>query len=84
MSRGFRAFGVAPVPGSIAARIRDDIDAGLLGADVDADGLAAFHTAVIQGMNQQACDGATRQTLERVVDAAMAAWPGAPHRSDST
>ncbi|MFJ4246222.1 TetR/AcrR family transcriptional regulator [Streptomyces iakyrus] len=69
---------------SIAARIRADIDAGLLHADVDAGGLAAFYAAVVQGMNQQACDGATRQILERVVDAAMAAWPGAPHRSDST
>jgi AcrR family transcriptional regulator len=69
---------------SIAARIRTDIDTGLLPADVDAEGLAAFYAAVIQGMNQQACDGATRQTLERVVDAAMAAWPSAPHRSDST
>ncbi|MFF6948115.1 TetR/AcrR family transcriptional regulator [Streptomyces iakyrus] len=69
---------------SIADRIRADVDAGLLPADVDADGLGAFYAAVIQGMNQQACDGATRQTLERVADAAMAAWPGAPRRSDST
>ncbi|MEU0589484.1 TetR/AcrR family transcriptional regulator [Streptomyces sp. NPDC006132] len=65
---------------SIAARIRADIDAGLLAADVDADGLAAFYAAVVQGMNQQACDGAGRETLERVVDAAMAAWPGTPAR----
>jgi AcrR family transcriptional regulator len=68
---------------SIAARIRADIDAGLLPADVDADGLAAFYAAVIQGMNQQACDGATRETLERVADAAMAAWPDTPSRSTS-
>ncbi|MFE9031420.1 TetR/AcrR family transcriptional regulator [Streptomyces iakyrus] len=68
---------------SIVARIRADADAGLLPADVDADGLGAFYAAVIQGMNQQACDGATRQTLERVADAAMAAWPGASHRSDA-
>ncbi|MFF9808174.1 TetR/AcrR family transcriptional regulator [Streptomyces coeruleorubidus] len=66
---------------AIAAGIRADIDAGLLAADVDADGLAAFYAAVIQGMNQQACDGATRETLERVADAAMAAWPDAPPRS---
>lgn len=58
---------------SIAARIRADVDAGLLGVDVDADVLAAFYGAEIQGMNQQACDGATRQTLERVAEAAMAA-----------
>jgi AcrR family transcriptional regulator len=66
---------------SIAARIRADMERGLLTPDVDADGLAAFYAAVIQGMNQQACDGATRKTLERVADAAMAAWPDAPPRS---
>ncbi|MFF4018690.1 TetR/AcrR family transcriptional regulator [Streptomyces sp. NPDC001843] len=68
---------------SIAARIRADVDAGLLLADTDTDGLAAFYAAVIQGMNQQACDGATRETLERVADAAMAAWPEAPSRAGS-
>ncbi|MFD3698097.1 TetR/AcrR family transcriptional regulator [Streptomyces sp. NPDC058646] len=74
---------------SFATRIRADIDAGLLPAHVDADGLAAFYAAVIQGMHQQACDGAGRETLDRVVDAAMAAWPQAtgapgppPHGSD--
>ncbi|MCX4696333.1 TetR/AcrR family transcriptional regulator [Streptomyces sp. NBC_01408] len=65
---------------SIANRIRADIDAGLLPAHVDADGLAAFYAAVIQGMSQQACDGAGREALDRVVDAAMAAWPQAPHK----
>ncbi|MER6785122.1 TetR family transcriptional regulator C-terminal domain-containing protein [Streptomyces sp. NPDC000658] len=63
---------------SIAACIRADIDAGRLPGDLDADELAAFHAAAIQGMNQQAVDGATREILERVVDAAMAAWPDAP------
>ncbi|MEU6592814.1 TetR/AcrR family transcriptional regulator [Streptomyces sp. NPDC046881] len=60
---------------SLAACIRTDVDAGRLPADTDADGLAAFYAAVVQGMNQQAVDGATRETLERVADAAMAAWP---------
>ncbi|WHM40805.1 TetR/AcrR family transcriptional regulator [Streptomyces sp. BPTC-684] len=68
---------------SIATRIRADIDAGLLPAHVDADGLATFYAAVIQGMNQQACDGAGREALDRVVDAAMAAWPQTPNRSAS-
>ncbi|MGW2620633.1 TetR/AcrR family transcriptional regulator [Streptomyces sp. NPDC001500] len=63
---------------SIAACIRADVDAGRLPGDLDADGLAAFYAAVIQGMNQQAVDGTTREILERVVDAAMAAWPDAP------
>ncbi|WP_438296179.1 TetR/AcrR family transcriptional regulator [Streptomyces sp. HUAS TT7] len=63
---------------AIAARIRADIDAGQLPSDTDADGLAAFYAAVIQGMNQQAWDGTGRETLNRVADAAMAAWPEKP------
>ncbi|MEV6399787.1 TetR/AcrR family transcriptional regulator [Streptomyces sp. NPDC051907] len=66
---------------SIAARIRTDVDAGRLPADVDPDGLASFYAVVIQGMNQQACDGAGRESLDRVVDAAMAAWPQPPRAS---
>ncbi|MFH8487575.1 TetR/AcrR family transcriptional regulator [Streptomyces longisporoflavus] len=60
---------------AIAACIRADIDARRLPADTDADGLAAFYAAVIQGMNQQAWDGVGQAMLERVADAAMAAWP---------
>ncbi|MEU5838087.1 TetR/AcrR family transcriptional regulator [Streptomyces diacarni] len=69
---------------SIAACIRADIDAGRLPADTDAEGLAAFYAAVIQGMNQQAWDGAGRETLERVADSAMAAWPVPPRPSEPT
>lgn len=66
---------------AIAACIRADVDAGRLPADTDAEGLATFYAAVIQGMNQQACDGADRPALERVVDLAMTAWPKNPERS---
>ncbi|MDL4821169.1 TetR/AcrR family transcriptional regulator [Actinomadura opuntiae] len=64
---------------AIAACIRADIDAGRLPATTDADGLAAFYAAVIQGMNQQACDGATRETLQHIADTAMTAWPTTEH-----
>ncbi|WP_328966832.1 TetR/AcrR family transcriptional regulator [Streptomyces sp. NBC_00239] len=64
---------------AIAARIRADIDAERLPADTDADGLAAFYAVVVQGMNQQAWDGTGRETLDRVADAAMAAWPEPAH-----
>ncbi|MFE1342391.1 TetR/AcrR family transcriptional regulator [Streptomyces sp. NPDC058733] len=63
---------------AIAARVRADIDAGLLAPEVDADGLASYCAAVIQGMNQQACDGADRRTLEHIAELAMAAWPAPP------
>ncbi|MDX3379395.1 TetR/AcrR family transcriptional regulator [Streptomyces sp. ME02-6991-2A] len=58
-----------------AARVQADIDAGLLPDDTDAEGLAVFYAAVVQGMNQQACDGVGREALERVADVAMAAFP---------
>ncbi|MFI6055593.1 TetR/AcrR family transcriptional regulator [Streptomyces violascens] len=60
---------------AIAARIRTDMETGQLPPHTDADGLAAFYAAVIQGMNQQAWDGTDRETLNRVADMAMAAWP---------
>ncbi|MFJ9529533.1 TetR/AcrR family transcriptional regulator [Streptomyces cyaneofuscatus] len=58
-----------------AARVQADIDAGLLPDGTDAEGLAVFCAAVVQGMNQQACDGVGREALERMVDVAMAAFP---------
>lgn len=60
---------------SIAAAIRMDIDAGRLPGGTDHETLAAFYAAVIQGMNQQACDGASRHVLEAVAESAMRAWP---------
>ncbi|WP_329377471.1 TetR/AcrR family transcriptional regulator [Streptomyces sp. NBC_01351] len=60
---------------SLAALIRRDVETGALPGDVDAEGLATFYASVIQGMNQQAVDGASRETLEKVAEAAMRAWP---------
>ncbi|MGP3969578.1 TetR/AcrR family transcriptional regulator [Streptomyces sp. 6N223] len=56
-------------------RIRADVEAGVLPADTDARGLARFSAVVMQGMSQQARDGATREQLEKVAEAAMRAWP---------
>lgn len=59
------------------SRIRADIAAGELPVDTDAATLARHAGAVIQGMSQQARDGATRQELEAVAELAMAIWPRA-------
>jgi hypothetical protein len=59
----------------IQQRIQNDIDAGLLPATTDARGLAVFTGATIQGMSQQARDGATRSDLESIAEAALLAWP---------
>jgi AcrR family transcriptional regulator len=56
-------------------RILHAIQAGEMGDEVDAEGLAGHIMAVIQGMSTLARDGAARDKLMRVADAAMLAWP---------
>ncbi|MFH8406577.1 TetR/AcrR family transcriptional regulator [Streptomyces sp. NPDC018019] len=60
---------------TVEERVRSDIAAGELPAGTDAHALATYSAAVLQGMSQQARDGADRTTLERVAELAMAAWP---------
>jgi AcrR family transcriptional regulator len=59
----------------VEARIRADIRAGILPAGTDAPTLARLVGVTLQGMSQQARDGATRAELESVAAAAMRAWP---------
>ncbi|MEU2713774.1 TetR/AcrR family transcriptional regulator [Streptomyces sp. NPDC007205] len=64
--------------GTIAAlesRIRTDLAAGRLPAGTDAAALARHTGAMIQGMSQQARDGASREELEALAEIAMAIWP---------
>lgn len=60
---------------ALAEKIRIDVDAGALPSDTDADSLATFYAATIQGMNTQACDGATADELRAIGALAMRAWP---------
>ncbi|GAA0622218.1 TetR/AcrR family transcriptional regulator [Kribbella sandramycini] len=55
-------------------RIQADVDAGVLPKTTDADGLATYFAATIQGMSQQARDGATQAQLTRVAELAAAVW----------
>lgn len=59
----------------VERRIRADVAAGVLPGDTDAVALARFFGAVMQGMSQQARDGASREELTAVAEAAMRAWP---------
>ncbi|MFF8725030.1 TetR/AcrR family transcriptional regulator [Streptomyces sp. NPDC015171] len=59
----------------LESRIRADIAAGLLPAGTDAAALARHTGAMIQGMSQQARDGARREELEAVAEIAMSIWP---------
>jgi AcrR family transcriptional regulator len=66
-----RTAGVA----ALEARIRADATAGLLPAGTDSAALARHTAAMIQGMSQQARDGASREELEALAEIAMAIWP---------
>jgi AcrR family transcriptional regulator len=57
------------------SRIRAGIAAGELPAGTDAAALARHAGAVVQGMSQQARDGASREELEAVAEIAMSIWP---------
>ncbi|ANS67856.1 TetR-family transcriptional regulator [Streptomyces lincolnensis] len=57
------------------SRIRVGIAAGELPAGADATALARHVGAIIQGMSQQARDGASREELEALAEIAMAIWP---------
>jgi hypothetical protein len=43
----------------------------------DAEALAAFYAAVVQGLSIQARDGVDRHMLETIAATALRAWPGA-------
>ncbi|WP_037731685.1 TetR/AcrR family transcriptional regulator [Streptomyces megasporus] len=61
---------------ALTSRIRAGVEAGELPEETDAAALARFVGAVLQGMSQQARDGAGREELEAVAATAMRAWPG--------
>ncbi len=60
----------------IKARIARGIAEGEMPVDTDPCALARFYETVIQGMTIQARDGASREALLAVGEAAMRAWPG--------
>lgn len=49
---------------------------GRIAATIDAADLARFYVSVLHGLAIQACDGASRAQLQRVVHRALEAWPG--------
>ncbi|MGP4050117.1 TetR/AcrR family transcriptional regulator [Streptomyces sp. 2A115] len=62
---------------AIESRIRAGVAAGELPADIDAAALARHTGAMIQGMSQQARDGAGKAELEALAELAMGIWPPA-------
>jgi AcrR family transcriptional regulator len=70
---------LAAIRRNIEERLKNRIDRAVetseLPENTDAAALAAFVMAVIQGLSTLARDGAKREKLKRVADAAMRAWP---------
>ncbi|MBU5948189.1 TetR/AcrR family transcriptional regulator [Streptomyces sp. PAM3C] len=60
---------------SFETRLEDARSRGSLGQDTDTRALAVYFAAVVQGMSQQARDGATAQELRHVAELAMTVWP---------
>ncbi|KUM94070.1 TetR family transcriptional regulator [Streptomyces cellostaticus] len=60
---------------ALESRIRADVAGGRLPAGTDSAALARHTGAMIQGMSQQARDGAGRAELEALAEIAMAIWP---------
>jgi AcrR family transcriptional regulator len=52
-------------------------DEGDLAEHVDPEALATYLTTVMQGLSIKAGAGASRETLERIVDTTLAIWPSA-------
>jgi AcrR family transcriptional regulator len=59
------------------SRINADVVAGVLPQDTDAAALARHAGAMIQGMSQQARDGASRAELEGLAEITLSIWPRA-------
>ncbi|MBW9116795.1 TetR/AcrR family transcriptional regulator [Rhizobium cauense] len=61
---------------TLKARFDRAVEEDELPSATDTDTLARFYGAIIQGMSAQACDGACNALLKRMIDLALAAWPG--------
>lgn len=57
------------------ARIERGISEGDVPSGANAAALASFYMAVLQGMSLHAKDGASRELLKQIGDAALLAWP---------
>lgn len=69
--RGRRNANIA----AFESRIKADMVTGVLPQNTDAAALARHTGAMIQGMSQQARDGASRAELEALAEIALSIWP---------
>ena len=64
------------IQGAIEERIRRGIADGDVSAGADVKVISAFLMTVLQGLSLRARDGAAREAMLQIADAAMAAWDG--------
>ncbi|MFD4510852.1 hypothetical protein [Streptomyces sp. NPDC058457] len=74
VEQDLRARRVADIR-SFEERLKSAEARGSLPAGTDARAPAVYFAVVVQGMSQQARDGATTAELRRAAEYAMAAWP---------
>jgi AcrR family transcriptional regulator len=58
----------------LAARLKRGVAAGEISRHADVNAIASYYVTVQQGMSIQARDGRSRQVLESIARAALAAW----------
>jgi AcrR family transcriptional regulator len=58
----------------IRQRLRRGVAEGNMPAEADTNMLASFYSSIVDGMAIRARDGASRKTLNLIVDRAMSAW----------
>ncbi|WP_119305117.1 TetR/AcrR family transcriptional regulator [Dongia deserti] len=62
------------IQAALEERLRRGIAEGDLPSDADVRSIAAFYITVMQGLSLRARDGASREAMTKVADAAMMAW----------
>lgn len=67
----------------IRQRLEEAVRHGDLSVEEDLTALSEFYSAVLRSLSLLAQDGASRDTLVRVVTTAMRAWPGPLHSAGS-
>jgi len=65
----------------LAERLRQGVEAGEIAPEVNVKAIASYYVTVQQGMSIQARDGASRQDLEAIARAALAAWEALTRRA---
>lgn len=64
------------IQAALEERLRRGIADGDLPAQANVKAIAAFYMTVMQGLSLRARDGASREAMLQVADAALAAWDG--------